>query len=98
MFVFSQVLEAVSGKVLAVAEHAIHFTFRFNTISLPLQDYFSILKTFVLTYYPFAHQSDDNSLTSHEGNEETAVLIPGRSYISGSTNLLSQAPTRSLLR
>ena len=49
MFVFSQVLEAVSGKVLAVAEHAIHFTFRFNTISLPLQDYFSILKTDVLS-------------------------------------------------
>merc|ERR1719507_1407220 len=58
----SQVLEPVAGKVLAVAEHAIHFTF------------------------------------SHEGNEETAVLTPGRSYISGSANLLSQAPTRSLLR
>merc|ERR1719507_1119701 len=58
----SQVLEPVAGKVLAVAEHAIHFTF------------------------------------SHEGNEETAVLTPGRSYISGSTNLLSQAPTRSILK
>ena len=28
MLAFSQVLEPVLGKVLAVAEHAIHFTFR----------------------------------------------------------------------
>ena len=94
MFVSSPVLEAVIGKVLAVADHAIHFTFRLQSPSF--QDYFSILNT--VDMYPLAHQSDENPLTSHEGNEETAVLTPGRTYISGSTNLLSQAPTRSLLR
>ena len=38
------------------------------------------------------------NLASHDDKEETAVLTPGRSYVSGSKNLLSLAPTRTMLR
>ena len=38
------------------------------------------------------------NLASHDDKEETAVLTPGRSYVSGSKNLLSLASTRTMLR
>ena len=90
MLAFSQVLEPVLGKVLAVAEHAIHFTFRLKCNFIRV----IILQKIVF----FVVQKPLPLVASHEGNEETAVLTPGRSYISGSTNLLSQAPTRSILK
>ena len=130
---FSPVLEPVAGKVLAVAENAIHFTFRWPEIKINLFSFFcwcwgrlrlyslstrmaltvingNVIVFFVCSWLILILQAKSDNVTiksffhiilnlaSHEDKEETAVLTPGRSYVSGSKNLLSLAPTRTMLR